>query len=152
MKRLKALLKNEQRGQALVEFSLVGIIFFAVVFGMIDVGRAVWNYNTLAQATREGTRYAVVHGARCDADASCSPADAASVEALVLKNASGLGDSLVTVDVEWVCRIGDGDCNNIWDHVTVTSQYDYKPFSFLSGLLDLPAVTMTSSSTMEIHY
>lgn len=152
MKYLKNLRMNRERGQALVEFSLVGIIFFVVVFGTIDVGRGVWNYNTLAQATREGARYAVVHGARCDADTSCTVADATSVEALVQKNAAGLDNSLMNVDIEWVCRTGLGDCNNVWDHVTVTSQYEYKPLSFLTGLLSLPSVTMTSSSTMEIHY
>ena len=80
MKRLKALWKNEERGQAVVEFALVAIIFFIVVFGTMDVGRAVWNYNTLAQATREGARFAVVHGDRCDSEPGCSAADLAAVE------------------------------------------------------------------------
>ena len=152
MKRLKALWKNEERGQALVEFTLVGIIFFILVFGTMDVGRAVWNYNTLAQATREGARFAVVHGARCDAEAGCSAADLAAVEAVVIDNASGLNSSQVTVGVDWVCRTGLGSCNEVWDHVTVTSQYDYAPMSFFTGLFSLPSVTMTSTSTMEIHY
>ena len=153
MKRLKAILKHEERGQALVEFALVGIIFFILVFGTIDVGRAVWNYNTLAQATREGARFAVVHGARCDSEAGCSAADLAAVEAVVVTNASGLNSSQVTVDVEWICRTGLGsDCNEVWDHVTVTSEYDYAPMSFFTGLFSLPSVTMTSTSTMEIHY
>ena len=52
-----------ERGQALVETSLALIVLFIMIFGAIDAGRAVWNYNTLAQATREGTRYAIVHGA-----------------------------------------------------------------------------------------
>lgn len=153
MKRLKALWKNEERGQALVEFALVGIIFFILVFRTMDVGRAVWNYNTLAQATREGARFAVVHGARCDSAAGCSAADLAAVETIVLNNSSGLNSSQVTVDVEWVCRTGlVSDCNEVWDHVTVTSEYDYAPMSFFTGLLSLPSVTMTSTSTMEIHY
>ena len=153
MKRLKALWKNAERGQALVEFAMVGLIFFIVVFGTIDVGRAVWNYNTLSQATREGARFAVVHGARCDAEAGCSAADLAAVEAKVIENAAGLNSSQVTVAVDWVCRTGlVSDCNEVWDHVTVTSEYDYAPMSFFTGLFSLPSVTMTSTSTMEIHY
>ena len=152
-KRLKALWKNEERGQAVVEFAFVGIIFFILVFGAMDVGRAVWNYNTLAQATREGARFAVVHGDRCDAAAGCSAADLAAVEAVVVENAAGLNSSQVTVEVDWVCRTGlASDCNNVWDHVTVTSEYDYAPIPFFAGLLSLPSVTMTSTSTMEIHY
>lgn len=153
MKRLKALWKNQESGQAVVEFAFVGIIFFIVVFGTIDVGRAVWNYNTLAQATREGARFAVVHGERCDATAGCSAADLAAVEAVVIVNAAGLTSSQVTVEVNWVCRTGvASDCNNVWDHVTVTSEYDYEPMSFFTGLFSLPSVTMTSTSTMEMHY
>ena len=152
MKRLKALWKQEERGQAIVEFAFVGMIFFMLVFGAMDVGRAVWNYNTLAQATREGARFAVVHGNRCDSEAACTAADLAAVEAVVLENAAGLTPSEVTVEVDWVCRTNLGDCNDVWDHVTVTSEYDYAPMSFFTGLLNLPSVTMTSSSTMEIHY
>lgn len=152
MKRLKALWKNEERGQAVVEFALVSIVFFTLVFGTMDVGRAVWNYNTLAQATREGARFAVVHGDRCDSEPGCSAADLAAVEAIVLDNAAGLNSSQVTVQVNWVCRTGLGSCNGVWDHVTVTSEYDYAPMSFFTGLFSLPSVTMTSTSTMEIHY
>jgi hypothetical protein len=54
---------GEERAQALVEFALVMPIFLLLVTGIFDVGRAVWQENTLAYAAREGTRYAIVHGA-----------------------------------------------------------------------------------------
>ena len=52
-----------ERAQSLVEFALVLPIFLLVVTGIFDVARAVWQENTLAYAAREGTRYAIVHGA-----------------------------------------------------------------------------------------
>jgi Flp pilus assembly protein TadG len=51
---------KRQRAQNLVEFAVVAPIFFAMVFGFIDLGRGVWNYNTLASLTRDGARYAEV--------------------------------------------------------------------------------------------
>ena len=51
------------RAQAIVEFAFVLPIFLLVVTGLIDVARAVWQENTLAYAAREGSRYAIVHGA-----------------------------------------------------------------------------------------
>jgi len=55
--------RDDERAQALVEFALVMPIFLLLVTGIFDVARAVWQENTLAYAAREGTRYAIVHGA-----------------------------------------------------------------------------------------
>ena len=139
---------ERERGQALVEFSLAGIVFFLLLFGMIDVGRAVWNYNTLAQATREGTRYAIVHGA--DSSDPSGPGSTyytpPSTDTMVTQQvemfAGGLNTSQLTVQTQWP----DGT-NVAGSAVTVTSQYSYQAmFNFL-GIISF---TMTSSSTMEI--
>jgi len=54
---------DSEPAQSLVEFALVLPIFLLLVTGIFDVARAVWEENTLAYAAREGTRYAIVHGA-----------------------------------------------------------------------------------------
>ena len=48
------------RGQSLVEFALTLPIFLLVVFGLIDLGRAVYVNNSLAEAARDGARYGSV--------------------------------------------------------------------------------------------
>ena len=48
--------------QALVEFALVAPIFFLLLFAIIEGGRFMMYYQTLNNATREGARYAIVHG------------------------------------------------------------------------------------------
>ena len=52
--------KRRQKGQTLVEFALVAMIFFVILFGLIEFARALWTWNTIAQATRAGARFAVV--------------------------------------------------------------------------------------------
>ena len=52
--------QNPQRGQTLVEFALVVLIFLMVLFGILEFSRALWTYNTIVQATRAGARFAVV--------------------------------------------------------------------------------------------
>ena len=137
-----------EHGQALVEFALVGIVFFLLVFGMIDAGRAVWNYNTLSQATREGTRYAIVHGADSSdpsgpGSAYYTPPDAdTKITETVAAFAGGLDGSSLTVQSEWP----DGDAAP-GNHVQVTSTYTYEPMFNFFGLVSFD---MTSSSTMEI--
>jgi Flp pilus assembly protein TadG len=53
--------RHGQRGQALVEFSLVIPIFLLVLISLFDLGRAVFAYNTLTNAAREGARMAIVN-------------------------------------------------------------------------------------------
>jgi len=53
---------RDEDAQSLVEFALTLPLFLLIVTGLFDVGRAVWQENTLAYAAREGTRYAIVHG------------------------------------------------------------------------------------------
>jgi Flp pilus assembly protein TadG len=48
-----------QRSQALIEFALISPVLLLLVFGIIDIGRAVFYYDTLNHAAREGARTAV---------------------------------------------------------------------------------------------
>jgi len=46
-------------GQSMVEFAILAPIFFLLLLGTIDLGRAVYIYNAISDAAREGTRAAV---------------------------------------------------------------------------------------------
>lgn len=76
---------RSQRGQVIVEFAFASLIFCTVVFGALEFGVAIWNYNLVSDLAQEGARYAAVHGAN-----SGSPVDAAAVNAFVQSRASGL--------------------------------------------------------------
>jgi Flp pilus assembly protein TadG len=54
------LFNRERRGQSLVEFALILPIFVLVLVGVFDLGRAVFAFNTISQAAREGARLAIV--------------------------------------------------------------------------------------------
>jgi len=53
--------RARHRGQALVEFALVIPIFLVIVMGVFDLGRAVFAYNSVTNAAREGSRLAIVN-------------------------------------------------------------------------------------------
>lgn len=98
MKRLRRLAGSDEGGQSLVEFALVVPVMFMLIFGLIDVGRAVWQSNTLAYATREATRYAIVHGAGSASPVPyCSSCTNATITAVVEQNAIGVSGITVTV-------------------------------------------------------
>ena len=54
----KSLLRRHS-GQSMVEFAVLAPVFFLLLLGTIDLGRAVYIYNTISDAAREGTRAAI---------------------------------------------------------------------------------------------
>ena len=50
------------RAQAIVEFALVLPILLLVVFGLLEVGRAIFIYSSATNASRDAVRYATAFG------------------------------------------------------------------------------------------
>jgi Flp pilus assembly protein TadG len=67
--------KGEQ-GSAMVEFALSLVVLLTLLFGIIDIGRALYAYNWLYNGARQATRWAMVRGAFCDNHLQGCPAGA----------------------------------------------------------------------------
>lgn len=52
--------RNKQQGVAAVEFAIIAVILFTLLFGIMEMGRILFMMNTAAEATRLGARLAVV--------------------------------------------------------------------------------------------
>lgn len=50
--------RQSQRGGAAVEFALVAMLFFTLVFGIIEIARAIYIINTLQEVTRRAAALA----------------------------------------------------------------------------------------------
>lgn len=48
-----------QSSQALIEFALISPVLLLLLFGIIDIGRAIYYYDTVSHAALEGARIAV---------------------------------------------------------------------------------------------
>src|SRR5262245_10407940 len=59
MKHLDA--RQGERGTSVAEFAVVALIFFTMIFAIIEFGRMLYTHNALADATRRGARFAVLH-------------------------------------------------------------------------------------------
>lgn len=53
--------RRHDRGQSLVEFALVFPIIVLLIATFVEIGRAVFAYNTIANAARQGARVAIVN-------------------------------------------------------------------------------------------
>ena len=51
---------GQQRGATTVEFAIIGVAMLLVLFGVIEVGRAMFVMNALGEATRRAARMAAV--------------------------------------------------------------------------------------------
>ncbi len=84
--------RDRGRGQALVEFAFALPIFLLIVFGLIDLGRAVYVNNSLAEAARDGARYGSVQARAWD------EARRTNVESWVVDRLVAVPDATVTVE------------------------------------------------------
>ncbi|MBP6822143.1 MAG: pilus assembly protein [Acidobacteria bacterium] len=51
---------SNQRGATLVEMAIAGSVFLTVVFALLEFSRLLWTHNALADAARQGARYAAI--------------------------------------------------------------------------------------------
>ena len=51
---------RDNRGQALVEFALIVPVFILLLVGLFDLGRGVYAFNTISNASREAVRVGIV--------------------------------------------------------------------------------------------
>lgn len=73
------MLKRTERGQGLVEMALVLPIFLLILIAVFDLGHVVWSNDALANAAREATRYAIVHGGAASNSCPVGPPAATAV-------------------------------------------------------------------------
>ena len=52
--------RRKQQGTTVVEFAIVGLVFFTVLFGIIDLSRIFFSLAALDESTRRGARVAAV--------------------------------------------------------------------------------------------
>ena len=53
-------LKHDRCGAAIVEFAILAPVFFAMLFGVIQVGLQMWSYNSLRSIVADTARYTMV--------------------------------------------------------------------------------------------
>jgi TadE-like protein len=86
---MSTLHRRRERGQSLVEFGLILPIFLLFVFGIIDLGRAVYAYHTINNAAREAARVAMV-------DQTIT-----HIEDAAMDQAVGLGLEAADISLDW---------------------------------------------------
>jgi Flp pilus assembly protein TadG len=129
--------RHRTRGQGLVEFALILPIFLLIIFGILDIGRAVYAYNTVANSARIAARVALVNQ------------DAEAVEKAAVDEAVGLGLHW-SPSAPYSNNVTFATCGTEYCLATVTVTWDFQPATPLIGNLFNPTISSTSSIPIEV--
>jgi Flp pilus assembly protein TadG len=131
--------RRKSRAQGMVEFALVGPMFFLILLGTIEAGRLMWTSHELSNGTREGARWASVRGERSGANITNG-----QVKDIILARTTAL-DSSLTVSLDYP----DGN-KEPESKVRISTTYNYVPM--VGGFLGIGNITLSRQSELTIHY
>jgi Flp pilus assembly protein TadG len=135
-------------GQALVEFAIVLPVVFLLILATLDFGRAVFVYNALSEASRQGARVAIVHQ---NAGAVAQTAvDHAPTAGLATGDVSVCFKSPTTLERD--CSSSTDECQPLRPGclAIVTSALNYAPLTpFVTDLVGPIVLSSTSIAPLE---
>lgn len=136
---LKLLLNNykkNQSGTTAVEFGLVSMAFFTIVFGIFETGRLVLTQNALQYSIENATRYALINGDADDAD----------LLAYVAEDMSDLTLNTDNMDIA-VSYSTASDIN----FIEVSGTYNFSPLLLTFLPVSWTNITLAASSRMVVQ-
>lgn len=140
---------RRKRGQALVEFALILPIFLLILLAVFDLGRAVFAYNSVTNAAREGARLAIVN--QTTASITAKATSSASIAETAAPNVTvGFYESgpAVNPTSNAVCAP-----RNIGCMAVVTFETTYRPITpIISQFLFSSGVTLRATSIEAIEF
>ena len=138
LKLIRARRKNGEKGQALVEFTLLVPIFLLLLFAIIDFGMGFYSWITVTNGAREGARLGAVLATQQEIEdrvyQTVSLPNESTQMTVTVTNAQGQPGESVVVKVD----------------------YDYDLITPLAGIVsfvsgDVIGPTLTFSSTAEMR-
>ena len=140
---------RRQCGQSMTEFAFVLPVFILVMVGLFDLGRAVFAYNTITNAAREGARLAIVN------QDIPSVVERAKAQTAIVE----LDDPSVNVDFFQLKEDGTPNLSNRCNLVAVGCvaivkfEATYRPITpILASLMFAQGVTFTARSALSVEY
>jgi Flp pilus assembly protein TadG len=145
--------RDRERGGSLAETAIVLTVLLAVLFGIIDFGRAMYTYAFVAQVARQGARWAIVRGSQCTLLDHCNATkDDIQTYVQSLSEGATQASAIRVSSATWTgCPPGSSG-HAPGCVVTVTVQY---PFNFMLPFMPsnggtLATINMASSAQMVV--
>lgn len=151
---------NEE-GATLVEFAFASTVMLTLLFGLLETCLAVYSYDFIAEAARDGARYMIVRGTKCTAMPDCLATNGTLQSHIRSMNYPAINMSNLTTTTAWytagtappnmtwtLCAAGTpSSCAVEGNAVKVTVNY---PFTLNVPFLKPMVINMSNSSMMVI--
>ncbi len=145
--------RRNSAGQAQVEFALTVVFLMVLIIGCLEMFVLIYTYSVLADAAKEGVRYAIVHGTGVGANCSgpggggisCTDSAAANVVTAVTNYAAASFHSTANMTVTPSYVDSSSAAPN---RIRVTVSYPYEPIFGLGW----PTVTVNAAAEGRIVF
>ena len=144
--------KQQFRAQTLVEFALILPMALFLILGFFDIGRAIFNFASLSNSVREGTRYAIVNKEVINVAAQYS--GYSELKQKVFDYSFGIPASDLTIDVIVTMQLDpSGDVSETRDKISITATYLFVPVTpgIKQILGDGNGIPIVAQSTMLLE-
>ena len=145
--------RDARRGQAVAEFALALIPLLLLIFGIFDLGRGIYLYNGVAEASREIARVTIVHpyDTCCTLGTSSDALATIAQQERVIPGLDGSGIAISCVDIADT-TVAPASCtpsSSVKVFVKVRVTVSWTPASPL--LVWLGALDVSSVARMELQ-
>jgi hypothetical protein len=133
---------RDEEGVALIEMAIACGVLLALLVGIVQAAQALYVYNFVSEAAREGTRYAAVRGAdSCTnalgamPDCNLGPTSSGNAIQAYLRGLGFPYANGVTASTTWVSPTGGSGSPVVWDATNnpCTTATDTNANSLLKG-------------------
>lgn len=150
-------MRHGERGTSLVEFALSASVLLFILFGIIEFGRALYTYHSVANAARIGARWAMVRGSKCSLLDHCGAASS-DIQTYVRSQVPMVDSGNLTVTSTWStapASNSNSSCtsaspstvNTPGNLVCVTVSY---PWNFALSYVSTTGLTLSSTAQAVI--
>ena len=143
-------LLKDQKGTEVVEFAIISVLLFLVLFGIIDFGILLFDKQVITNASREGARRGIVQNTP-----RISESEIQTVVKTYCQNylVNFPYTPLSNPVVENLTATGNNKCIEFGDSLRVTASYPYKflalPNVVSAGGGSLGNITLVAQTTMK---
>lgn len=141
--------RHGEHGQALVEFSLVILVFLVLMMGILDFGQAIYRYNGVTQAAREIARVTSVHpcaGSPCTLGTSPETIAVIATQRGLIPNLQA--PTFTCIDIDGTAVNSSTTCL-AGNRVQVSIAAPYSPITPVLGLTGTWNLQSTSSVSIQ---
>jgi Flp pilus assembly protein TadG len=135
---MRRMSNHKEKGQAQVEFALTLVFVMVLILSAIELTVMIYTYSVLADAAKEGVRYAIVHGTGVGASYCSGPGGASPGGGSVTCTDSAAANVTTTVSKYTSLSFHDSSAMTVTpsypdassaapNRVRVTVKYHYRP-------------------------